>query len=155
MSNFSTQQDAQKYVDKQCDTFFGIDQTKKREFEIRDDGGCYLTTATVDYLNLADDCEELTILRNFRDNYLAKLPNGKKEIKHYYSIAPVIVNKINFSKNKEEILNNIYNQLIIPCVELIKQGQLKETYQKYKEYTLKLEQNLLAPKNKEKLTKSK
>ncbi|KXT70142.1 hypothetical protein SGODD07_01612 [Streptococcus gordonii] len=143
MSNFSSQQEAQKYVDKQCEGFFGIDEAKKREYEIRDDGGCYLTTATVDFMGLADDCEELTILRKFRDTYLQLSIQGKKDIEHYYSVAPKIVAAINHSESKNKILNDLYNNLILGCIKLIKSGNLDGAYKKYKDYTLTLEKKIL------------
>ena len=38
--------------------------------------GCFLTTAVCEYLGKADDCEELTTLRDYRDQWLAKQPGG-------------------------------------------------------------------------------
>lgn len=144
MSNFSNINDAQKYIDEQCRGFLGgIDEAKRREFEIKDDGGCYLTTVAVSYKGLPDNCYELTTLRNFRDNYLKKTENGTKEIQHYYSTAPLIIDKINKSPLKTTILEDIYNNLIYPCVELIESNKFQEAHQKYKQYTLKLEKELL------------
>ncbi|WP_373761134.1 CFI-box-CTERM domain-containing protein [Streptococcus ferus] len=144
MSNFSTQEDAQKYVDEQCWGFFGIDEGKKREYEIRDDGGCYLTTATVDFMGLQDNCEELTVLRAFRDGYMKSLPKGEDEIRNYYKMAPKIVDAINSRIDRSEILSNLYYELIVPCVSMIKSNKLEEAYQKYKNYTLELESDLLS-----------
>lgn len=145
MSNFSTQADAQKYVDEKCRGLFGgIDQAKKREYEIKNDGGCYLTTAAVDFMGLQDNCEELTILRSFRDGYMKSLPKGKDEVSYYYKTAPKIVNAINSRADRTEILSNIYHRLIVPCVSLIRSNKLEEAYQKYKNYTLELENDLLS-----------
>lgn len=49
-----------------------------------DSGGCYLTTACVEAKGLPDDCEELTILRDFRDHWLKKQPGGAEEIAEYH-----------------------------------------------------------------------
>ena len=65
--------------------------------------GCFLTTACVEYKGLADDCEELTKLRAFRDNYLKTTEEGKAVVEEYYRIAPQIVEKINASAKKAEI----------------------------------------------------
>ncbi|MFS1664423.1 CFI-box-CTERM domain-containing protein [Streptococcus sp. zg-JUN1979] len=140
ISNLSTQREAQNYIDERCGGFFG---DNRNDYEIRDDSGCYLTSAAVDYMNLADDCDELTTLRDFRDTYLVHLPSGEQDIKHYYSVAPTIVQKINASQDKSQFLNDIYHELIEPCVELIKSNRLHEAYLKYKEYTLILEHKLL------------
>ena len=145
MSNFSTQADAQKYVDEQCRGFFGgIDEAKKREYEIRDDGGCYLTAAAVDFMGLQDNCEELTVLRAFRDGYIKSLPKGEDEISNYYKTAPKIIDAINSRIDRSEILSNLYYELIVPCVSMIKSNKLEEAYQKYRNYTLELENNLLS-----------
>ena len=48
--------------------------------------GCFITTVCCEYKGLADDCEELTILRKFRDTYVPK-----QLVKEYYKIAPKIV----------------------------------------------------------------
>ena len=39
--------------------------------------GCFLTSACVEAMNLPDDCEELMILRKFRDTWLVKQPGGQ------------------------------------------------------------------------------
>ena len=55
-------------------------------------GSCYLTSACMKYFqeNFDDNCYELTVLRWFRDNFVSK-----EDIKHYYDVAPIIVENIN------------------------------------------------------------
>lgn len=55
---------------------------------------CFFTTACVGHAGLPDDCEELRILRGFRDRYVAKLPDGPIMIGRYYREAPAIVKAI-------------------------------------------------------------
>lgn len=93
-------------------------------------GGCFLTTACCEYMNLPDDCDELQAMRNFRDNYLSKTNEGKKIIEFYYHRAPGIVNRIENSISKEKILNYIYHQ-ILECIELQKQHRYEEVIMKY------------------------
>jgi hypothetical protein len=57
-------------------------------------GGCFLTTAVVGWAGKADDCEELTLLRRFRDTYMRGLRDGPEMIRDYYSHAPKIVRAI-------------------------------------------------------------
>ena len=140
MSNFSTRSEAQKYVDERCTGFFA---DSRNDYEIKDDGGCYLTTVTVDYLGFKDNCDQLNTLRYFRDTYLNSTTEGQRDIHHYYSIAPQIVEKINTSNKKDKIINNIYNNLILPCIDLINQKKYKQTHELYKSYTLNLEKELL------------
>ena len=93
-------------------------------------GGCYLTTACVEYKGLADDCYELTTLRQFRDEYVRSLENGEELIKRYYDVAPRIVECIDASPNKDEIYQEIY-QYILKCIEHINRGEYVETLSLY------------------------
>ena len=66
------------------------------------DVNCYLTTACMRHLQekFDDKCEELTILRWFRDRFVSK-----EDIEHYYKTAPIVVDAIeNISNN-----NGIYD----------------------------------------------
>lgn len=106
-----------------------------------DTSGCFLTSACVEAMGLPDDCYELTTLRGFRDEYLAKLDRGQCEIAYYYHVAPGIVERIKKSTNANAILEQIYNDLIIPCVKLIEQKENEKAHSKYREYIMMLEQN--------------
>ncbi|MGK7897187.1 MAG: DnaJ domain-containing protein [Xenococcus sp. (in: cyanobacteria)] len=86
-------------------------QTKKKE-------GCFLTTACVNYAGLPDDCFELQVLRNFRDNYLASSVEGRNLIKQYYTEAPIIVDLINSDLQRELVLNEIL-ETVRKCVDYI------------------------------------
>ena len=57
--------------------------------------GCFLTTAACMYKNLPDTCDELEILRSFRDNYLLRTSEGRELIDKYYRISPRIIEKVN------------------------------------------------------------
>ena len=72
---------------------------------------CFLTTACCDYKGLPDDCYELETMRRFRDNYISKQSYGEKLINDYYEEAPAIVEKINASENREEILEEMYAKI--------------------------------------------
>lgn len=102
------------------------------ENEKGSDSACFLTTACVSFKGLADDCEELTKLRSFRDTYLAKTPCGKALIDEYYKIAPDIVIKIDDSSEKETIYQYIY-QKIQECVQLIDKRKYDEVVNVYKD----------------------
>lgn len=54
----------------------------------QDSSGCFLTSACVEAKGLPDDCSELSVLRHFRDSYLAGIEEGKAEICEYYHVAP-------------------------------------------------------------------
>lgn len=92
--------------------------------------GCFLTSACVSHRGLPDDCEELTILRNFRDQYLKQSAEGTELVKFYYKIAPEIVRKIEQSSEKDSFYDEIYTR-IRACVEMIKKEQFQETRNLY------------------------
>ena len=73
--------------------------------------GCFLTTACCEYKGLPDDCHELTIMRKFRDEYLKSKQYGKEMIDAYYERAPKIVERINQSDRKNEMLDYIYKEI--------------------------------------------
>ena len=101
--------------------------------------GCFLTSACMEAKGLPDDCYELTTLRKFRDEYLAKQECGKYEIVHYYHVAPGIVERIKTGENATAVFEKIYEELVMPCVKLIEDGQLEKAHEKYREYVMMLE----------------
>ncbi len=111
---------------------------KKKSSGSGNSSGCYLTTACVVSRGLPDDCEELQTLRAFRDSYLAVLPNGQAEIEQYYQMAPGIVATIDKQNNREEIWNQVYTDLVEPCVHMIHAQENEPAHQLYKAYSLEL-----------------
>jgi hypothetical protein len=97
-------------------------------------GGCFLTTACVEAAGLPDDCKELTVLRQFRDGFIAKLPNGPALIQDYYAIAPGIVARINSAPTKTAILAGILED-VRNAVGLIEKGQNDAAYNLYRSMT--------------------
>lgn len=106
-------------------------------------GGCYLTSACVEAKGLTDDCKELTVLRNFRDTYMKNTAEGCTDICEYYHTAPVIVEEIKKLPNSMEIFENIYNELVVPCVKLIENGELEKAYLHYKDYVILMKNKYL------------
>ncbi len=114
--------------------------------------GCYLTTACMTYLqeNFDDNCNELMILRWFRDNFV-----NKEDILHYYNIAPEIVEKINANPESEKIYNWIYKNIISKCIEAIEKGDYEFAYNRYKNSILILEKQFKDPESSKKFIKLK
>jgi len=92
---------------------------------------CFLTTACVAAKNLPDDCYELETLRSFRDSYVKELENGEEIIKEYYNIAPKIIEAIEAEGNSTAIFNQLYDKLVIPCVQYIEDDKKDEAYELY------------------------
>ncbi len=110
-------------------------------YKLEDSSGCYLTSACVFAKGLKDDCYELTILRQFRDQWLAKTSKGQNLIKQYYEIAPRVVSAINEREDKFIIYQKIYDQMVLPCIKFIENKKYEEALGLYQNWTLKLEEN--------------
>ena len=105
-------------------------------------GSCYLTTACMKYMQelFDDNCYELTVLRWFRDNFVTK-----EDVKHYYQIAPIIVEAINKEEQNEVIYNYIYDNVVDYCVTQIENGNYREAYNRYKNSILSFEETFAKP----------
>ena len=99
--------------------------------------------------NFDDKCEELTILRWFRDNFVSQ-----EDIKHYYVTAPIIVEAINTIENNDKIYNYIYENVISVCVNAIKKGDYEFAYNRYKNSVLTLEEQFARPVLERRLVKT-
>jgi len=103
--------------------------------------GCYLTSACVEYMGKPDDCEELTVLRKFRDEVLSKTKEGKALIKKYYEVAPSIVDKIEMSNNKAKYYDYIYKK-VKQCMNFLNENNHKDALLLYKEMVELLDKEL-------------
>ena len=105
--------------------------------------GCYLTTACMEHYqyNFNDKCEELEILRWFRDNFVSN-----EDIIHYYETAPRIVAILNSLQNSQKIYEYIYSRIINACVIAIKDGKYDFAYKRYSNSILALEEKFLNKK---------
>lgn len=92
---------------------------------------CYVTTAVCESLGKDMQCYELTLLKNYRDQVLAKEEDGARLIDEYYDIAPTIVNRINKCPERDEIYASIFQEYIRPCITYIENERTdlcKSTY---------------------------
>lgn len=125
-----------------CDHFWEKDTVENSGYTDGSSGSfCFLTSACVKYYGKADDCEELTKLRNFRDNQLRKSFEGEKLIEEYYKIAPKIVERIEASDKKKEYYEFIYHQ-IKECLWLIDRGNYVQAVDVYRNMVMKLKEKL-------------
>ena len=80
-------------------------------------GGCYITTAICEASGKPDDCYELTMMRKFRDQWLAKQPDGYYLINDYYETAPKIVAAIDSLRERSSIYNYLNCNFLKKCVD--------------------------------------
>ena len=92
--------------------------------------GCFLTTACITQVGLSDDCHQLTVLRKFRDRYVAALPNGAEVLSEYYAVAPAITRSIHQSPHRDAELDAIFC-VVNEAVSLVEQGKLSEAFTRY------------------------
>lgn len=75
---------------------------------------CFVTTACCVMVGLGDECFELTALRRFRDRVLARSEDGRRDIRLYYEIAPLVLDEIE-RRGDGELLRRLYFSHILPC----------------------------------------
>ena len=117
-------------------TIEGIDGGFKKGF-------CYITTAVCETLDKGDDCLELTILREYRDQYLLATHEGEQIVDSYYNVAPTIVNRINKEAQPKEIYKEILSTYIQPCLRLIELGKNEECRALYSDMVVTLEKKYM------------
>lgn len=115
-----------------------LDQITQLKIARKRGGICFITSAYAEYLNKSDDCKELMTLRRYRDTYVLNLDNGGNIIKEYYRIAPLILNSLYESTEKDKI----FKQVIIPnlekCLNLIENNDMEKAFNTYSELVLTL-----------------
>ena len=75
------------------------------------------------------------------------------DIKHYYNIAPIIVNRINSVPDNNKIYTWIYEYVVCPCVIAIQQENYEFAYNRYKNSVLALEEQFVKSLPKQELLK--
>lgn len=104
---------------------------------------CFITTAVCDYFGKADDCEELELLRNYRDKWLRNQTDGPLLIAKYYNKAPLLVSLLTTSEKYSEYCEMLLIEYIQPCIQLIKDGSFEECKKLYQKMVEVLENKLI------------
>jgi len=113
----------------------GYDEGKEHRYDddsSSSDSTCFITTACVRSMNRSDDCEELTVLRNYRDTFLASQNHLRYAIREYYQLAPQIVQVVSRLPDSTSAFEDIYARIVQPTVEMIKRGQNHSAFDHYK-----------------------
>lgn len=104
---------------------------------------CYITQAVCEQFGFSDDCDELQMLRAFRDGYLCACPDGPELIDEYYRYAPKLVCRIWASSEKKQIYEAIWNRYLQPCLHDIECGNMKLCKSRYEKMVRVLQQRFL------------
>jgi len=109
------------------DQNFGNGFREEREVvSVERSGHCFITTAACIALDKDKDCDELNILRHFRDFYIADGRNGDLLITEYYRIGPEIVNRIEKEWNPFAIYMQLWRYYINPSCRCIAKEKFEE-----------------------------
>ena len=84
---------------------------------------CFITTAVCESRGLPDNCEELEVLRCFRDTYMLARSEYRPLVAQYYRVAPKIVDGINSLPFAGAVYDYLYDKYIAVCLFLIAHGQ--------------------------------
>lgn len=87
---------------------------------------CFITTAVCKSLGKPDDCYELTLLREYRDTYMAQTDERTAAVAKYYRVAPKIVAKIDARADAQAVYASIWEDYLAFCIRLIEENRLDE-----------------------------
>lgn len=105
---------------------------------------CFITTACAEARGLPDDCEQLRLLRLFREGYVRDLPDGAEVLAEYDEKAPRIVAAIGALPPSvaEAVWEWVFEQIEV-AVTHIRQWRFDSAYRLYAEACMELEALLL------------
>lgn len=106
---------------------------------------CFVSTACAEARGLPDDCYELALLRLFREEHVARLPEGETALADYRDKAPRLVAAVEALGEREahEVWEEVYERGVRPAVALITNGAWDEAYEHYRAMCAELEERFL------------
>ncbi len=106
---------------------------------------CFISTACAEARGMADDCYELALLRLFREEHVARLPEGEAALAAYREKAPRIVAAVEAlgESAAREVWEEVYERGVKPAVALITNGSWDEAYELYSSMCAELEERFL------------
>lgn len=104
---------------------------------------CYVTTAVCESQGKPDNCYELNLLRNYRDQYLLKEAGEKALVYEYYNVAPTIVKRISRQKNPGAVYDEIWDTYLKPCIQMIENDKKEECKDIYCDMVRQLQKRYL------------
>ena len=84
---------------------------------------CVITTAACQTLSAADDCEELQLLRWFRDAHLQDTAEDEAIVREYYRVGPLITDSIGKTPDPHGVYRYLWNQYIAPSCAAVRAEQ--------------------------------
>ena len=124
--------------------FLGTYEELSKNFKTKPLGFCFITTAICEFEGKADDCEELTAFRAFRDEFLRSCPDGERLVQEYYDIAPALVMHMELSPHRDQIYRHLRDTYLRPCYEDLQHGRLHSCKDRYANMVRTLERKYLS-----------
>ena len=94
---------------------------------------CYITSAVARSLSLPEGRYALACFRRFRDEWLAKQPQGALAIMEYYLTAPAIVQAIDRSPSRALVYREIWEKHLRHCLSLYEKKHYPQCRRAYEE----------------------
>lgn len=104
---------------------------------------CFLTTAIVRSLQLPDDCPQLLLLREFRDQILLNSRDGRDEVENYYAIAPRIVASIERRPDAGCVYRELYEHDLKPILRALRALDPVSAHVQYRRMVVRLDRRYL------------
>jgi hypothetical protein len=94
--------------------------------------GCFVSTTVCSVLGKDDNCEELLLLRSFRDQILLKSKEGIQLVEEYYECSPDLLTRLaKRGKTDPYIYERLYRLHLCPIIELVRLGKNVEAVEAY------------------------
>lgn len=113
-------------------TFRDGNKTANSLFKPPSPSRCYITTATCESQLLSDDCQELQLLRRFRDLIMLSSAEGRAEVEDYYRWAPEIVKRLDSQPNAGALYAHLYQRYIQPAAHALWRADLVSAHLLYR-----------------------
>lgn len=126
ISNLKSMKQKKKEEETKSTTYKSSSNYSSTKSNYHSSSGCFITTAAVKNICAADDCDELEIMRNFRDSFINKTDIGQSLTLEYYRVAPIIVQHIDNDPDCDKIYQNIWRNYITQSLICIKNGAKKK-----------------------------
>lgn len=95
-------------------------------------GGCFVSTAVCTALGKDDNCEELLLLRSFRDQILLKSVEGARLVENYYRCSPDLLSRLEVrSLDDPHIYERVYRCHLDPIIGLVRLGRNMKAIEAY------------------------
>ncbi len=102
------------------------------------DSWCFITTAACAALQGRDNCEELEILRDFRDKHINDSADGRELVLEYYRIAPLIIQRIDGEDDPDSVYRALWTDYIEPSCHEIENNNYRVAKEIYIEMVISL-----------------